>query len=131
MTIGSTTVDEAKGLICDLCRLFYDQGWVGGTGGGISMKALAQDGSERIVMAPSGVQKERMEPRDMFVLDNQGNVLHTPEARPPPYRPPKLSECQPLFTAVGDSSNSAVVKHSKLPHDILSLPGALFRRRMS
>lgn len=65
------------------------------------MKALDDDGSERIVMAPSGVQKERMEPRDMFVLDSQGNVLHTPEARPPPYRPPKLSECQPLFTSVG------------------------------
>jgi hypothetical protein len=56
-----------------------------------------------IVMAPSGVQKERMEPRDMFVLDAAGNVLHTPEARPPPYKPPKLSECAPLFTAVRGS----------------------------
>lgn len=67
-----------------------------GTGGGISMQA----GGGAIVMAPSGVQKERMEPRDMFVLDTQGNVLHTPEARPPPYKPPKLSECAPLFSAV-------------------------------
>eukprot|EP00879_Flechtneria_rotunda_P021292 GHRR01022435.1.p1 GENE.GHRR01022435.1~~GHRR01022435.1.p1 ORF type:complete len:105 (+),score=16.62 GHRR01022435.1:408-722(+) len=96
MTV-SIDVDEAKQLICELCRLFYDQGWVSGTGGGISIKA-----GDSIVMAPSGVQKERMEPRDMFVLDAQGNVLHTPEARSPPYKPPKLSECAPLFTAVSD-----------------------------
>ncbi|WIA33460.1 hypothetical protein OEZ86_006590 [Tetradesmus obliquus] len=112
MTIGNTTVEEAKGLICELCRLFYDQGWVGGTGGGISLKALDDDGSERIVMAPSGVQKERMEPRDMFVLDSQGNVLHTPEARPPPYRPPKLSECQPLFTSAYELRGAGAVLHS-------------------
>lgn len=95
-----TSVEEAKSLICELCRLFYDQGWVGGTGGGISMKAVDEAGTERIVMAPSGVQKERMEPSDMFVLDAQGNVVRMPEARPPPYRQPKLSECAPLFTAV-------------------------------
>lgn len=59
---------------------------------------------DKIVMAPSGVQKERMEPDDMFVLDAQGNVLHTPVTRPPPYKPPKLSECAPLFTAVSNCS---------------------------
>lgn len=51
-------------------------------------------------MAPSGVQKERMREADMFVLDERGDVLETPEARPPPYKPPKLSECSPLFMAV-------------------------------
>jgi methylthioribulose 1-phosphate dehydratase/enolase-phosphatase E1 len=96
---GAISVDEAKQLICELCANFYGQGWVSGTGGGISMQAAGGT----IVMAPSGVQKERMEPRDMFVLDAAGNVLHTPEARPPPYKPPKLSECAPLFTAVRGS----------------------------
>lgn len=91
----SISVDEAKTLICELCRLFYDQGWVSGTGGGISMKA-----GDQIVMAPSGVQKERMQPDDMFVLDSKGDVVHTPVAKPPPNRPPKLSECSPLFMAV-------------------------------
>jgi ribulose-5-phosphate 4-epimerase/fuculose-1-phosphate aldolase len=92
-----TTVDEAKSLICDLCATFYAQGWVSGTGGGISVKSV--DG--RIVMAPSGVQKERMLPSDMFVLDGAtGAVVEEPVARPPPYRPPKLSECSPLFMAV-------------------------------
>ena len=54
-------------------------------------------------MAPSGVQKERMREEDMFVLDAAGGVLHTPEARPAPYKPPKLSECSPLFMAVSKS----------------------------
>lgn len=71
------------------------QGWVSGTGGGISMKA-----GDLIVMAPSGVQKERMVPEDMFVLDSQGNVVHTPTPRAATLRPVKLSECAPLFTAV-------------------------------
>lgn len=93
------TVEEAKQLICELCHNFYSQGWVSGTGGGISVKV-----GDRIVMAPSGVQKERMQPDDMFVLDNKGDVLHTPAAKPPPARPPKLSECSPLFMAVRPSS---------------------------
>lgn len=61
---------------------------------------------DKIVMAPSGVQKERMEPDDMFVLDQAGNVLHMPVARPPPYKAPKLSECAPLFTAVSHSQGT-------------------------
>lgn len=50
------------------------------------------------------LQKERMRPEDMFVLDAAGEVLHTPEARPPPYKPPKLSECAPLFMSVRASN---------------------------
>lgn len=49
-------VDEAKELICELCHLLYTQDHVSGTGGGISIKV-----GDRIVMAPSGVQKERSE----------------------------------------------------------------------
>ena len=88
-------VEEAKQLICQMCLNFYQQGWVGGTGGGMSIKT-----DKQIVMAPSGVQKERMVPEDMFVLDHAGNVTETPTARPAPYKAPKLSECSPLFMAV-------------------------------
>ena len=118
---------EAKELIAELCKLFYDQvcvhdtilvvsysaptetdgiqlclvqGWVSGTGGGISVRC----GADRIAMAPSGVQKERMMPEDMFVLDLKGNELVQPQARPPPYKPPKLSECSPLFMLVRPNS---------------------------
>lgn len=97
--MSGMSVDDARELICELCRLFYNQGWVSGTGGGISVRA-----GDRIVMAPSGVQKERMQPSDMFVLDAEGAVVETPAPRPPPYKPPKLSECSPLFMAVGHPS---------------------------
>ena len=67
-----------------------------GTGGGISIRTA----DNTLAMAPSGVQKERMRPEDMFVLDMKGNILLSPEPRPPPYKPPKLSECSPLFMLV-------------------------------
>ena len=88
-------VQEAKELIAELCSNLYNQGHVSGTGGGISIKV-----GDLIVMAPSGVQKERMRCEDMFVLDTKGDIVYTPEARPPPYKPPKLSECAPLFMSV-------------------------------
>ena len=43
------SVDEAKTLVAQLCAHFYSQGWVSGTGGGISVRAKGG----RIVMAPS------------------------------------------------------------------------------
>ena len=99
---GQDAVQEAKALIAELCASLYAQGHVSGTGGGLSIR-VATDQGERIVMAPSGVQKERMHADDMFVLDGAGNVLHAPAARPPPYKPPKLSECAPLFMSVSMS----------------------------
>ncbi|KAI8464624.1 MAG: HAD-like domain-containing protein [Monoraphidium minutum] len=107
-SVGYPSVEEAKTLICELCKLFYDQGWVSGTGGGISVKA----GPNAIVMAPSGVQKERMQPSDMYVLDGKGDVVEEPEARPPPYPSPKLSECSPLFMAAYELRGAGAVLHS-------------------
>lgn len=43
-------------LIPELCRLFYQLGWVTGTGGGISLRH-----GDHIYIAPSGVQKERIQ----------------------------------------------------------------------
>ena len=50
--------------ISDLCRRFYTLGWVTGTGGGVSIRH-----GNHIYLAPSGVQKEMMQPTDMFVMD--------------------------------------------------------------
>jgi len=109
-------VEECKAIIADLCSTFYSQGWVSGTGGGISVKA--EDG--RIVMAPSGVQKERMQASDMFVLTPTGDVAHTPEARRPPQKPPKLSECSPLFMAAYELRNAGAVLHSHATECVLA-----------
>ncbi|PNW88149.1 hypothetical protein CHLRE_01g016528v5 [Chlamydomonas reinhardtii] len=115
MSSNGISVDEAKTLICELCRLFYDQGWVSGTGGGISVKA-----GDEIVMAPSGVQKERMQPDDMFVLDSKGDIIHTPAAKPPPNRPPKLSECSSLFMAAYELRGAGAVIHSHSMNAVLA-----------
>ncbi|KAK3731129.1 hypothetical protein QZH41_006398 [Actinostola sp. cb2023] len=48
-------VTHPRNLIPDLCRQFYDLGWVTGTGGGITIKY-----GDEIYIAPSGVQKERI-----------------------------------------------------------------------
>ena len=51
-------------LIVDLCRQFYELGWVTGTGGSISIRH-----GNRVYMTPSGVQKERILPEELYVLD--------------------------------------------------------------
>jgi hypothetical protein len=51
-------------LICSLCRQFYTFGWVTGTGGGVSIKH-----DDHIFLAPSGVEKELMQPENIFVMD--------------------------------------------------------------
>ena len=86
---------DPRETICALCRQFYDQGWVSGTGGGISLRV---DG--RVYMAPSGVQKERLKPADLFVLDEDGEVLERP-ADPKL----KLSQCSPLFFSASPQWN--------------------------
>lgn len=78
-------------LVCELCRQFYGLGWVSGTGGGISIA-----GPDGIYMAPSAVQKERIRPSDVFVLDAdvRGGCK---VVRAPADATLKISECQPLF----------------------------------
>lgn len=108
-------IEEAKELIAELCSNLYLQGHVSGTGGGISIRV-----GDAIVMAPSGVQKERMRPADMFVLDLKGQVVHVPDARPPPYRPPKLSECAPLFMSAYDMRKAGAVIHGHSMNAVLA-----------
>ena len=78
-------------LICTLCRNFYTLGWVTGTGGGTSIR----DGPH-IFIAPSGVQKELMQPANIFVMDYTSRSYLR---RPPVLKP---SQCTPLFLAAFD-----------------------------
>jgi len=88
-------------LICELCRGFYALGWVSGTGGGISIR-----GPEGIYMAPSGVQKERIVPEDIFLLREDGEVQRGPT------RALKVSECRPLFLNAYRLRGAGAVIHS-------------------
>ena len=99
--IGALKTENVRELICQLCRQFYSLGWVSGTGGGISIR----DG-DKIYMAPSGVQKERIEPEDIYVLDLQGNVIEGPEEE---YC---VSACKPLFMNAYRLRGAGAVIHS-------------------
>lgn len=89
--ITSNDPEHPANLICTLCRNFYTLGWVTGTGGGTSIAH-----GPHIYIAPSGVQKELMQPANMFVLDYASRSY----LRKPPILKP--SACTPLFLAAFD-----------------------------
>jgi methylthioribulose-1-phosphate dehydratase len=92
-------------LIAQLCRQFYGLGWVSGTGGGISIRD-----AEGVWIAPSGVQKERIDPDDVYLVAevwDRVEVLEGP--RDPALR---ISECQPLFFHAYQRRGAGAVIHS-------------------
>src|SRR5438876_1489398 len=97
-------------LICDLGREFYRLGWATGTGGGICIR----EGDE-VTIAPSGVQKERMSPEQMFTLSIDGSVISRPadlSLRP--------SDCSSLFMAAIHLRQAGAVIHSHSIHAVLA-----------
>ncbi|HEY4013917.1 MAG TPA: methylthioribulose 1-phosphate dehydratase [Polyangiaceae bacterium] len=92
---------DPAGLIVSLCRQFYELGWVSGTGGGVSVR----DGG-RIWVAPSGVQKERMSPDDVFEVDEHGRTLRAPREGL------RVSACLPLFLHAYGLRQAGAVIHS-------------------
>ena len=99
-------------LICELCRQFYYLGWVSGTSGGISIR-----GAEGIFIAPSGVQKERMRPEDIVLLDAK-DLAEARVVRGPADASLKISECRPLFYNAYRLRGAGAVLHS---HSIWSV----------
>lgn len=93
-------------LICELCRQFYELGWVSGTGGGISIRD-----AEGIHMAPSGVQKERIAPEDVYLLD-AADLQTCRVLRRPASDVLRVSECQPLFYNAYRERGAGAVIHS-------------------
>ncbi|MCA9557075.1 MAG: methylthioribulose 1-phosphate dehydratase [Myxococcales bacterium] len=104
------TETDPRALVAELCRHFYFQGWATGTGGGISIKQ-----GDRIYMAPSGVQKERIRPEDVFVVDLDGAVLE-----PPADASLKLTACAPLFMAAFRQRDAGAVLHGHSQHAALA-----------
>ncbi len=110
---------EPRTLVTELCRQFYDLGWCTGTGGGMSIRE-----GDRVYMAPSGVQKERIRPEDVFVLDLEGEVIERPAD--PTLR---ISECKPLFYNAFQKRGAGAVLHSHSRHAALATllwPGDAF-----
>jgi len=95
---------EQRELLCEMLRLFYDKGWVSGTGGGIC--ATLDDG--RLLVAPTGVHKERVQPDDLFLVDPVAGTI----VRPPRVHTLRPSECTPIFRAVIRARGAGSVVHS-------------------
>lgn len=114
----TTPAEDPRELICSLCRQFYLQGWVSGTGGGISIRE-----GDRIYMAPSGVQKERLTPEQIFVLDRECAIVEAPAGGH------RVSECAPLFMNAYRLRGAGAVLHSHGINALLAtlISGATFR----
>jgi len=101
--VTSLDPQHPANLIPSLCKQFYTLGWVTGTGGGTSIRKDAH-----IFIAPSGVQKELIQPRDIFVMDYAGRSYLR---RPPVLKP---SACTPLFMAAFDrGAGCSIHTHSQ------------------
>jgi len=94
-------------LIPELCRKFWTLGWVTGTGGGTSIRD-----DDLVYLAPSGVQKELMQPEDIYVLalSKQTDPKHRVYLRSPPSLKP--SQCTPLFLAAFTKRNAGCCIHT-------------------
>ena len=95
---------ETRRLLVELLGAFYARGWVSGTGGGICGPA---DGGN-LLLAPTGVHKERVQPDEFFVVDPaDGRVLRSPEKDG--LRP---SECNSIFCLAVRERAAGSVIHS-------------------
>ena len=104
MTTTAPSERETRELLTELLRNFYTRNWVSGTGGGICGPA---DGGG-LLLAPTGVHKERVQVDDFFTVDPaDGSVI----ARPPDesLRP---SECNSIFCLAARERGARSVVHS-------------------
>lgn len=138
--------EHPRRLIPELCKQMYDLGWVTGTGlgffnenlllfltgtefffdltgtgGGISIKL-----DDEIYIAPSGVQKERINIDDIFIQNMEGDDL----AVPPEYKKLKKSQCTPLFMVAYRERKAGACIHTHSPNAVMATllwPGKEFR----
>jgi methylthioribulose-1-phosphate dehydratase len=100
----SRTEQETRALLTELLGVFYAKNWVSGTGGGICGPA---DGGG-LLLAPSGVHKERVRTDEFFTVDPaDGRVVKRPAN--PDLRP---SECNGIFCLAVREREAGSVVHS-------------------
>lgn len=113
--------NHPRNLIPELCNEFYNLGWVTGTGGGISIKL-----DHEIYIAPSGVQKERIQPDELFVQ----TIDNVDISCPPAAKKLKKSQCTPLFMNAYTMRGAGAVIHTHSKHAVMATllyPGTEFR----
>ncbi|MFY9271266.1 MAG: methylthioribulose 1-phosphate dehydratase [Candidatus Manganitrophaceae bacterium] len=107
--VAKTDIEKpARALLCEFLSLFYEKGWVAGTGGGI----CAGIDADHFLMAPTGVHKERVRPADLFVVDRRGGVGEIRIVRSPKNEALRLSECATIFCLLINQRGAGSVMHS-------------------
>ncbi|KAI3936978.1 hypothetical protein MKX01_015193 [Papaver californicum] len=76
-------VTESRSLVAELCRHFYTLGWVSGTGGSMTLKVH----DESIPKPQQNIYFHQL-------------VRFSPFFKPCPQKPPKCTDCAPLFMKV-------------------------------
>jgi len=116
--VVSSDPKHPANLIPELCRVFYNLGWVTGTGGGICIRE-----GDVVYIAPSGVQKERIEPVHMFVLPYPRS-LDDPTAaflrKPREQLKLKESACTPLFWNAFELRNAGSCIHTHSQNAVMA-----------
>jgi methylthioribulose-1-phosphate dehydratase len=104
MATATMSERETRELLTELLRAFHARGWVSGTGGGISGPA---DGGG-LLLAPTGVHKERVRPDEFFTVDpSDGRVVASPADTS--LRP---SECNSIFCLAARERGARSIVHS-------------------
>jgi methylthioribulose-1-phosphate dehydratase len=109
-TNTTPTLAEARIIVVEMCRRMYQQGFVGGTGGGMAVRVHNQ-----IVMAPSGVHKELLHVDDMFLCNLDGEVMTRPASSAL-----ALTQCAPLFVEAMQQRGAGGVIHSHSQHAVMA-----------
>ncbi|XP_065826894.1 probable methylthioribulose-1-phosphate dehydratase isoform X2 [Oscarella lobularis] len=119
---ADSDAEHPRRLIPELYTHFYNLGWTTGSGGSVSIK----DSDGDIYVAPSGVQKERIKPDDMFVFDIKGDQISCPD----PSKNLRPSSCFPVFMNAYQKRNAGAVIHTHSPNAVMATlfwPGDEFR----
>jgi methylthioribulose-1-phosphate dehydratase len=98
--------------LCEFLVAYYAKGWFSGTGGGL----CAAFDTNRVLMAPTGVHKERVVPSDLFVMDpRNGTVVRAPknQALCP-------SECGGIFSRIIQQRGAGSVLHTHALSSVLA-----------
>ena len=107
-------------LICSLSNQFFHKEWCLGTGGAMSIRDTT---TNYIYITPSGVQKELMKPKDLFVLIKNDHKNKNKDENYPydiVYSPPlQISDCSPLFLACHEHKDANAVIHTHSQNSVL------------
>ncbi len=98
------TDDQTRELLVEQLRAFYARDWVSGTGGGI----CGPSEGGHLIVAPTGVHKELVEPEDLFLIA----VADSSIVQAPPDQHLRPSECAHIFTLVARERGVRSIVHT-------------------